>query len=279
LSIRVLSALAAISTLGHLDAMGRHAPVLAAVGFAAIVAANQARADAAAPVLVAVCAPGHPGSTAEAQPSMDAFAAAVAEASGWPKETVRAVYEETEEGGVARLTEGGAGIAIVTLPFFVKHGEALKLVPRMQVEQKGTGLTETWSLVAKKARVSSPASLAGFTVASIAGYAPRFVRGTLAAWGTVPEGVKVVPTKQVLSALRRAAAGEDVAVFLDGTQGAALGSLPFAAELEVVARSEPLPAAFVCTVGSKLSKARWKALERGLGRVAAARRLAPGVAR
>ena len=56
----------------------------------------------------------------------------------------------------------------------------------------------------------------------------------------------------MLSALRRVVKGEDVAVLLDGAQGDALPTLPFAAELEVLARSEPLPAAVVATVGRRL---------------------------
>jgi hypothetical protein len=53
-------------------------------------------------------------------------------------------------------------------------------------------------------------------------------------------------------------------VLLDGSQSAALASLPFAADLEAVARSAPLPAAYVATVGSRLPAARWRALEKAL---------------
>ena len=238
---------------------------LAALGAAA--RSPAAAAAAPAPVTLVAVAPGYPGSTAEAQPSMDAFAAALAQASGLPRGAVRAVYDETEERGLERLAEPGAALALVPLPLLVKHGQALKLTPRLQVEQKAAGLAEVWSLVARKGRVASPAALAGFTVLSVAGYAPGFVRGALAAWGELPAGAKVAQTSQVLSALRRASAGEDVAVLLDGAQTAALASLSFAAELEVVARSAPLPAAFVCTVGKKLPVARWKALERGFAAV------------
>jgi hypothetical protein len=42
-----------------------------------------------------------------------------------------------------------------------------------------------------------------------------------------------------------------------------LDTLPFAAELQVVARSAPLPAALVVTVGKRPGAARWAALEKG----------------
>jgi ABC-type phosphate/phosphonate transport system substrate-binding protein len=66
----------------------------------------------------------------------------------------------------------------------------------------------------------------------------------------------------VLSALRKAASGADVAVLLDGPQSRSLASLPFAAELEVVARSEPLPSGVIATVGGRVGPERWSALER-----------------
>ena len=59
---------------------------------------------------------------------------------------------------------------------------------------------------------------------------------------------------RILSALRRAAGGERVAVLLDGEQRAALDSLPFAQDLEVVYESDPLPAFLACTVGGRLSE-------------------------
>ena len=221
-----------------------------------------------APVTIVACAPGYPGTTAEAQPSMDAFATATAEAAGWPKGEVAASYQETEQGGLARLEKPDAAVALVPLPFLAQHGRALALEPRLQVEEKANGLTQVWSLVAKKGRIGGPAALAGFTVASIAGYAPAFVRTALAGWGRLPETARVVQSAQVLSTLRKAAAGEDVAVLLDASQAAALPSLPFAQDLEVVARSEALPVAFVCTVGKRLAPARWKALAVGMEKLA-----------
>jgi ABC-type phosphate/phosphonate transport system substrate-binding protein len=221
------------------------------------------RALAADPVTIVFCAPGYPGSTAEAQPSMDAFAAAVADAAGWPAGSVRAVYESTEKAGLSRLGQRDAAATIVPLPFFLVHARALDLAPRLQVEAQGAS-TETWSLVAKKGRVSSPAALAGMTVASLAGYAPEFVRSALGSWGRIPAEAKVVESSQVLSWLRKAATGADAALLVDSTQAAALPTLPFAADLDVVARSAPLPAAFVATVGDRLPAARAKALAAAL---------------
>lgn len=215
-------------------------------------------------ITLVACAPGYPGTTAEAQQAMDAFAAALARATGWPPARIAATYLPTEKEGLARLAAPGTAVALVPLPFLLQHRAALGLTPRLAVEQKGLGPAETWTLVAKKGRVRAPADLASFSVVSIAGYAPGFVRGVLGPAWRLPATAKVVESAQVLSAMRKAVKGEDVALLLDGAQGAALPGLPFAADLEVLARSAPLPAAVVATAGTRLAAARWAELEKGL---------------
>jgi len=243
----------------------RTRPVPALLAALALLAPVSRGAAAEPPrVELVACAPGSPGTTAEAQPSMTALAAALARAAGWPATRLAATYLPTEKEGLARLGAPPLAVALVPLPFLVEHGAALGLTPRLVVEQKGMGPTETWSLVAKKGRVAGPADLAAFTVSSVAGYAPGFVRGVLGAGWTLPGSTKVVESALVLSALRKVATGGDVAVLLDGPQAAALPGLPFAADLEVVARSAPLPAAVVATVGAGLPAARWAELEKGL---------------
>jgi hypothetical protein len=235
---------------------------IAIVALVAALAASPVQAAADPPVTFIACAPGYPGTTEEAQSSMDAFSTAVTKAARWAPGQVVAAYVPTEKEGLARIRE--ASVALVPLPFFVQHGAALALAPRLVVEQKGLGPTERWTLVAKKGRVTKATDLAGMTVVSIAGYAPGFVRGVLGPVWRMPEGTQVLESAQVLSALRRAIKGEDVAVLLDGAQGNALPTLPFAAELDVLARSEPLPAALVTVVGGRLAATRWAALEKAL---------------
>jgi hypothetical protein len=229
---------------------------------AVTLATSPAYGGADAPVTLVACAPGYPGTTEEAQSSMDTFAAALTRLAGWAPGQVVAVYVPTEKEGLTRIRD--SGVALVPLPFFVQNGAALALSPRLLVEQKGLGPKERWTLVAKKGRVAKAADLAGMTVVSIAGYAPGFVRGVLGEVWRLPEATRVTESAQVLSALRRAVKGDDVAVLLDGAQGNALPTLPFAAELEVLARSEPLPAALVTTVGARLATGRWASLEKAL---------------
>ncbi len=200
---------------------------------------------------------------------MDLFAGAIAVAAGWPALELRAEYHEDEARGLARLERSDSVFALVPLPFYVEHGARLGLRPRLSAIAKGGSALESWTLVAGRDRVRAPADLGGLELVSIAGYAPRFVRhAALGAWGKIPDTVKLRASGQVLSALRRAANGEPVAVLLDGAQGAALESLPFAASLQVVARSPSLPAALLCTIGTRVDAARAATLDAAVSSLA-----------
>lgn len=219
---------------------------------------------AGAVVTIVFCAPGYPGGTGEAQPYLDAFAAAAAAAAHWPAGSLAATYDATEAGGLEKLAQPEAALAFVPYPFFVEHAAALHLAPLVQADVTGVGVQERWTLVAKKGRVSGPTAISGYTILSVAGYAADFVRNyALASWG-LPADVKIAQNAQVLSVLRRVAAGDPVTALLDGPQMAALASLPFADDLQTVTQSAPLPAAILAVVDSRLPKSRVESLRAAL---------------
>ena len=219
---------------------------------------------AGAIVTMVFCAPGYPGGSGDAQPFLDAFATTAAAAANWPAGSLNATYDPTEAGGLDKLAKPEAALAFVPYPFFVEHAAALHLEPLVQANVTDVGVQERWTLVAKKGKVSSSASMSGYTILSVAGYAPDFVRGfALAGWG-LPADVKIAQAPQVLTALRRATSGEPVAVLLDATQTTALASLPFAGDLQSITQSAPLPTAIVAVVAARLPKARADALRDAL---------------
>jgi hypothetical protein len=220
--------------------------------------------SAASLATLVFCAPGYPGAAGDAQPLVDQFAGAAAATSGWPAGSLAAVYDPTEEGGLAKLKGTDAVLAFVPYPFFVEHGAQLHLAPLVQADVTDVGPQQRWTLVAKAGRVTNAKSMAGYTVLSAAGYAPDFVRHSALQGWDLPADVKIEATGQILSALRRAAAGEPVAVLLDQTQAAALQSLPFAAELKTLVQSPDLPVALIVVVDSRVPAARAKALQAGL---------------
>ena len=227
----------------------------------ALPAAAAAAPPASAATALVVCAPGYPGSTADAESVMGAFTAAVAAAAGLPSGALSAEYHETEAGGLDRLARPDAGFLLAPLPFFLAHEADLHLVARAQAVMQGGEASEVYSLVAGKGKASDPASLAGWEIHSAVAYAPRFVRGpVLGGWGELPATTKLVFSGAVLSGLRRAAAGERVAVLVDRAQAAGLASLPYAGDLVVLARSLPLPSFIVATVGGRVAPARARQL-------------------
>jgi hypothetical protein len=210
------------------------------------------------------CAPGYPGTAGDAQPLLDQFASAAVAASGWPTGSLAAVYDPTEEGGLAKLKAADAVLAFVPYPFFVEHAAQLHLTPLVQADVADVGPQQRWTLVAKSGRVTAPASMAGYTLYSTAGYAQDFVRHSALPGWVLPPDVKIEATGQILSVLRRVAAGEPVAALLDQTQAAALPSLPFAAELKAVMQSAELPVAIIAVVDSRVPAARAKGLQAAL---------------
>jgi hypothetical protein len=210
------------------------------------------------------CAPGYPGGAGDAQPFVDQFAGAAVKAAGWPAGSLAAIYDPTDEGSLAKLATADAVLAFVPYPFFVEHGAQLHLSPLVQADVAGTGTQQKWTLVAKNGGVTGAAALGGYTILSVAGYAPEFVRhSALAAW-TLPADVKIQSTGQILSALRRVAGGEHSIALLDQAQATALPGLPFASDLKTVMQSAPLPVALIVVVDSRVPAARAKVLQAGL---------------
>jgi hypothetical protein len=223
-----------------------------------------APATALAGRTLVICAPGYPASTQQAQETMDAFAATLAASAGWKESDLSAVFIAEEQTGLDRLSRDDTPVALVPLEFYLRHEKSLGLRPLLQAVQVH-GAEEVWSLVAKRGSILSPSSLSAWQITGRPGYAPAFVRGPiLGGWGELPADAEIAFTTRPLSALRKAAAGEPIAVLLDKEQAASLDSLPFGAELEVVARSRPLPGVVLALVGDRLVADRVKELRKGL---------------
>jgi hypothetical protein len=211
------------------------------------------------------CAPGYPGGTGDAQPFVDQFAKAAAASAGWKPDSLAAIYDPTDQGGLAKLGDKDSVLAFVPYAFYVQHAAALHLAPLAQADVVGVGTQERWTLVGKAGGpVTNAASMTGYTILSVAGYAPEFVKHSALAGWALPADVKIEATGQILSALRRVASGERVLALLDQTQAAALATLPFAAQLTNLTQSAALPVALITVVDARLPDARAKTLQAAL---------------
>jgi hypothetical protein len=224
----------------------------------------------AAMATLVFCAPGYPGGSGDAQPFVDQFAKAAAASAGWKSDSLGAIYDPSEQSGLAKLGDKDSVLAFVPYAFYVQHAAALHLTPLAQADVVGIGTQERWTLVGATGgavaggAAKGAASMAGYTILSVAGYAPEFVKhSALAAW-TLPTDVKIESTGQILSVLRRVASGEPVVALLDQTQTAALSTLPFAAQIKTLTQSAPLPVAVIAVVDARLPDARAKVLQSAL---------------
>jgi len=229
----------------------------------------------AAMATLVFCAPGYPGGSGDAQPFLDQFVKTAAASAGWKSDSLGAIYDPSEQGGLTKLADKDSVLAFVPYAFYVQHAAALHLVPLVQADVVGVGTQERWTLVGATGgavaggavagrAVTNAASMTGYTILSIAGYAPEFVKhSALAAW-TLPTDVKIESTAQILSALRRVASGEPVVALLDQTQAAGLSTLPFAAQIKTLMQSPPLPVAVIAVVDARLAEARAKAFQAAL---------------
>jgi ABC transporter, phosphonate, periplasmic substrate-binding protein len=207
------------------------------------------------------CAPGYPGGSGDSQPVLDQFVKTASASAGWNAGSLGAIYEPTAQGGLARLGGSDSVLGFVPYAFYVQYGAQLHLTPLVQVDVAAVGTQERWTLVGKAGGAAGPQSMSGYTILSVAGYAPEFVRHSALDKWALPADVKIESTGQLLSALRRVAAGEPVVALLDSTQAAALPTLPFAAQLQTLAQSAPLPVALIAVVDSRVPAARAKALQ------------------
>ena len=156
-------------------------------------------------------------------------------------------------------------MGLVSLPFFLAHEHELGLHARLEAIQRARPALDRWALVAHEGRVARADDLAGMTILANPALAPAFVLGdVLGGLGALPASAQLGRSTAVLSALRRAANGEPVAVVVDGTQADSLASLPFAAKLAVVTRSPPMPSGLIVTIDARISDATWRKLEPAL---------------
>jgi hypothetical protein len=200
------------------------------------------------------CAPGYPGNTAQAQPAMDAFARAVEKAAGLPAGELGAAYYESEGAGIEALRKPDAVLAVTTLPFYLQDGEKLALKAHLASQRNGSA-TQQWSLIAQRGRVTSSADLDGWELTGPAGYSPGFVRALLQSWEPLRSSTRITFAPAPLGALRRVAAGENLAVLIEPEQTQAIfPQHPLAKDLEIVATSRPVPGSVVSIVGDRVSQ-------------------------
>jgi len=126
----------------------------------------------AAVATLVFCAPGSPGDADSAQPLVDALAKATVSAAGWKEGSLAAVYDPSEESGLAKIGNADSVLTFVPYALYLQRAAQLHLTALAQADVVGIGTQQRWTLVGKVGAVTDAQSLAGYTILSTAGYAP-----------------------------------------------------------------------------------------------------------
>jgi hypothetical protein len=210
------------------------------LALALVLAAAPGSLTAAEPVIVSVVAPGQPGTTEDAAPTLSRLAAHLETSLGRAPGSVRITYFPERDEGRASLD--GAAYAFLPLALALaweKELGGLRVLAQVETER---GTTESFALVRPR---GSPPGLGGVTVRGSACVDARFVRRVILAGAEGAEGSEPVFARRTLSALRKLPDQPDAAVLVDEAQAEALDSLPFGDRLEAVFRSSPRPGVLV----------------------------------
>ncbi|NOZ01758.1 MAG: phosphate/phosphite/phosphonate ABC transporter substrate-binding protein [Deltaproteobacteria bacterium] len=160
---------------------------------------------------------------------------------GWDEGTFKSYFTTSYKDCGKYLADKKPHFIIPSLGFYLEHRKSDHLVPLAQPRVNG-GSTDTWRVLVRKGEFKSLDDLKGKTLGGTLCTEPRFLKKVVFRGAVDPEKFfKLKPSKRALRPLRNLAAGRLDAVLINNQQYEALGSLPFAKDLEAVFTSKPMP--------------------------------------
>jgi hypothetical protein len=205
-------------------------------------------------------APNAAGSPEQAVETMTSFSRYLEKVAGWDADSTRVDYRNTVESGEEQLEQDAPGFLVVPMPIWLRHHEEQGWTPLLTLVTDSAD-AQRYTLYGPPG--SSLASMEGAPIRGDSAYDPAFVRGLVLDGEELR--YELEPTARPLSAVRKAAKGEEVLVLLDESQRQALDSLPSGVELSLLAESPWMPAGvLVATPGAAVKDI--EALKAGLAR-------------
>jgi len=194
-----------------------------------------------APMTVLICYAGGSVQSQDAEAATASMLRVVEESGGWSPGAMTGVFiSDVKECGM-RLDEQKPPFAITTLGTFLAYREKLDLIPLAQPVIDGIS-AERYRIMVRKGTHTSLEALKGKTVGGALVDETEFLKRVVLRGAVDPESFFTLKRSQrVLHCLRSLAKGELDAVIVNSQQYRALGSLPFAGELEAVFSSEEIP--------------------------------------
>jgi len=193
------------------------------------------------PMTVLICYAGGSVQSQDAEAATASMLRVVEESGGWSPGSMTGLFiSEVKECGM-RLDEQKPPFAIITLGTFLAYREKLELIPLAQPVIDGNS-AERYRIMVRKGTYTSLETLKGKTVGGVLVDETEFLKRVVLRGKVDPVSFFTLKSSQrVLHCLRSLAKGELDGVFVNSQQYRALGSLPFAGELEAVFTSEEIP--------------------------------------
>jgi len=219
------------------------------------------------PMTVLICYAGGSVQSQDAEAATASMLRVVEESGGWSPGSMTGLFiSEVKECGM-RLDEQKPPFAIITLGTFLAYREKLDLIPLAQPVIDGNS-AERYRIMVRKGTYTSLEALKGKTVGGVLVDETEFLKRVVLRGKVDPVSFFTLKSSQrVLHCLRSLAKGELDGVFVNSQQYRALGSLPFAGELEAAFTSEEVPLVGVVANGQRTTADERNRFARALSRV------------
>jgi ABC-type phosphate/phosphonate transport system substrate-binding protein len=229
--------------------------------------AREAQTAPSSPMTVLICYPGGSARSQDAQSATETMLRVVEEGGDWTPGSMTSLFTTHIKECETHLDEEKPQFAITTLGTFLAYREKLDLIPLVQPVINGSS-SEKYRIMVRKGTSTSIEELKGKTLGG------SFVEETVFLKRVILQG-KVDPASffilkgagRALRALRALVKGELDAVMVNSQQYRALGSLPFASELEVAFTSEEVPLVGLVANGKRTTADERNRFSQGLAKM------------
>jgi len=220
-----------------------------------------------APMTVLICYPGGAVQTQDAEAATASMLRVVEEAGNWPAGSMHGVFTSALKECGTHLDEQKPPFAITTLGTFLAYREKLDLIPLAQPVIDGSS-TERYRIMVRKGTFTSLQALKGKNLGGALVEDPEFLKRVVLRGAVNPQSFFTLKGSQrVLHCLRALTKGELDGVIVNSQQYRALGSLPFAGELEMAFTSEEVPLVGVVANGQRTTADERNRFARALSQV------------
>lgn len=193
------------------------------------------------PTAVVVCYPGGPVQAREANGAMESMLRVVERVGQFPPGAYTSHFTAKVAECKKLLSEKKPAFAIASLGLYLELREQYHWMPLVQPKIQGR-TSEIYRILIAKGKYKSLDELKGKTLGGTPLEEPLFLERIVFRGRVAPATFfEIKAARQALRALRQLAKGELDAVIVNEQQYHALGSLPFANQLEVLFSSDSIP--------------------------------------